>query len=68
MVGALCLEAKKMFLAHLLRILPFDFKHVPRGGILFDNRSIFYSVNGIFEYFAMSFVVIVIVAFLWETS
>jgi hypothetical protein len=68
MVGAPCLEAKKMFLAHLLRILPFDFRHVPRGRTLSDNISIFYNVNGIFEYFAMSFMVIVIVAFVWETS
>jgi hypothetical protein len=60
--------SKKMFLAHLLRILPFGFRHVPRGGILFDNRNIFYTTNKIFKYFATSFMVIVIVAFVWETS
>jgi hypothetical protein len=67
-VGAPCLEAKKMFLAHLLRILLLDFKHVPCGKILFDNISIFYTTNIIFKYFATSFVVIVIVAFVWETN
>jgi hypothetical protein len=68
MVGAPCLKVKFFFLAHLLRILPLGFKHVPHGRILFDNISIFYTANGIFEYFATSFMVIIIVAFVWETS
>ncbi len=51
--------SKKMSLVHFLRILPLSFKHVLHVRVLSDIKSIFYIAKGIFEYFAMSFVVVV---------
>jgi hypothetical protein len=48
-----------MSLVHFLRILPLGFKHVLHGKILFDRKNLFYIARGIFGYFAMSFVAVV---------
>ncbi len=50
---------KKTFLAHFFRILPLGFKHVQRGKIFFDIKSIFYIASKLFKYSTTSFMAIV---------
>jgi hypothetical protein len=51
--------SKEMFLAHFFRILPLGFKHVQRGKLFFDIKSIFYITSKIFKYSATSFMAII---------